>query len=100
MHRYRHQFPVEVAAYSQVDAYASAIEIAAGQLSSAFAAASIAGAGAAVFTPWVLAQIGRALIDEGEAVWFRLGRELTRARNYTFLSAANIGSQIRMGCGR
>ncbi|MDE0114415.1 MAG: hypothetical protein OXN84_19270 [Albidovulum sp.] len=33
-----------------------------------------------------MAQIGRALIEEGEAVWFRVDRELTRAQNYTFTS--------------
>ena len=33
-----------------------------------------------------MAQIGRVLIEEGEAVWLRPGRELTRAQNYTFLS--------------
>lgn len=75
---------VEAAADSQIDAYVSALETAAGHLSRAFAAATITGTGASVFTPWVMTQIGRSLIEEGEAVWFRRGRELVRAQQYTF----------------
>ena len=73
---------VDAAAGDASDGYLAAMEIAAGALSRAFAAASVSGRGAAPFRPWVLADIGRALIEEGEAVWLRTGRRMIRAVSY------------------
>ena len=73
---------VEAAADSAGDGYVAALEVAAGQLSRAFASASVDGTGAAMFTPDVLAQIGRALVEAGEAVWYRVGRRLVRGDVY------------------
>ena len=73
---------VDAAADTQVNAYVSALEVVAGQLSRAFASATVSGAGAEPFTPWVMAQIGRQLIEDGEAVWYRVGRRLARAETW------------------
>ena len=64
------------------DSYISSLEIAAGQLSRAFASARVTGPDAGRFDPWTLAQMGRSLTEDGEAVWFRLGGWFVRAQNY------------------
>lgn len=76
---------VEASADTQVNAYVSALEVVAGQLSRAFASATVAGPGAPAFTPWAMAQIGRQLIEEGEAVWRRVGQRLERAETWEFM---------------
>ncbi len=76
---------VDAATDNLTDAYVSALEIAAGQLSRAFAAAGVSGTGAAAFDTWTMAQIGRSLVEGGEAVWYRVGRRLMRADNYEIL---------------
>lgn len=96
---------VDAAADSRVDAYISALETAAGLLSRAFAAARPEGPGASLFSAWTLAQIGRALIEDGEAVWFRIGMDLIRAQNYDFLpprsySITNPDGLRRMNANR
>ncbi|MDE0489318.1 MAG: hypothetical protein OXI07_09025 [Gammaproteobacteria bacterium] len=73
---------VDAATENLSDAYVSALEIAAGQLSRAFASATVSGSGAAAFGPWVMTQIGRQLVEGGEAVWYRIGQRLFRADNY------------------
>lgn len=75
---------VDAASDNLTDAYVSALEIASGQLSRAFTAAGVEGAGAAAFDPWVMAQIGRQLVEQGEAVWYRVGMTLRRADNYQY----------------
>lgn len=64
------------------EGYVAALEIAAGQLSRAFASATLTGAGQASYDSETLGQIGRSLVEAGEAVWYRLGRRLIRADNY------------------
>jgi len=64
------------------EGYVSALEIAAGQLSRAFASARVTGAGSALYDSDTLAQIGRSLVEAGEAVWYRIGNRLIRADNY------------------
>jgi len=73
---------VDAAADTVADAYVAALETAAGTLSRAFAAAVVSGAGAAAFTPWTMAQIGRQLVECGDAVWYRVGQRLARGDNY------------------
>ncbi|MCY4059055.1 MAG: hypothetical protein OXG44_13720 [Gammaproteobacteria bacterium] len=73
---------VNAAADTVADGYIAALETAAGQLSRAFAAAQVSGPGADAFSPWTMAQIGRALVEDGEAVWYRIGQRLRRADNY------------------
>ena len=65
--------------------YVAALEIAAGQLSRAFTAATVRGVGMAAFTPDVMAQIARSLLEAGEAVYYRRGMDLIRADNYGLL---------------
>lgn len=74
---------VDAAADSQVSGYVAALEIASGQLSRAFAAATVTGRDAEFFDPWVMSQIGRSFIESGESVWFRVGRRFIRGDNYT-----------------
>lgn len=76
---------VEAATDELASTYVSALETAAGQLSRAFTSATVTGPGAMAFGPWELAQIGRQLIESGEAVWFRVGQMLFRAETYSIL---------------
>lgn len=76
---------IEASADTAATAYLAALEIAAGHLSRAFASATVSGAGAGVFTVPVMAQIGRALIEAGEAVYVRQGQRLIRGLQYTIL---------------
>lgn len=71
---------IDAAADTTSDAYISALETAAGALSRAFAAAVTSPD--MIFTPWTMAQIGRALVECGESVWWRVGMQLVRADNY------------------
>ena len=73
---------VEAAADAMSDGYIAALEIAAGQLSRAFASATVSGPGADMFTSETLAQIGRSMVENGEAVYYRQGMRLFRADNY------------------
>ena len=73
---------LEAATDSATEGYLAALEIAAGQLSRAFGSAGFSGADADLFNSDVMAQIGRQLLEEGEAVWFRQGRRLIRAEQY------------------
>lgn len=73
---------VDAAAGSAGDGYVHALEIAGGALSRAFTAAQVSGPGAGAFTPWVMAQIGRALIEAGDAIWYKVGMSIRRADNY------------------
>lgn len=74
---------INAAADTMSDGYVAALEVAAGQLSRAFAAATVPPLLEAVFTPDVLAQMGRSIVESGEAVWYRVGRRLIRAVNYS-----------------
>ena len=73
---------VDAATENLTDAYVSALEIASGQLSRAFAAARVTGTGAEAFDTWAMAQIGRQLVEGGEAVWYRIGQRIFRADNW------------------
>ena len=93
---------VDAAVDAQGDGYLAALEIAAGQLSRAFASAQVTGRSAGAFTPMVMADIGRALIEEGEALWYRRGRRITRvvtwgrnpgAGDYTLSLADGMSAQ-------
>jgi len=78
---------VAAAADATASGYVAALEVAAGQLARAFAAARVGGPGAAAFTPDVMAHIGRRLVETGEAVWLRVGRRLRPAESYSISSA-------------
>ena len=73
---------IDASADTIADSYLSALEISAGALSRAFASSTVGGAAGASFTPWTMAQIGRELVEQGEAIWFRIGRRLIRGDNY------------------
>jgi len=73
---------VDAAASDAGDGYLAALEIASGQLSRAFASATVTGRSAAPFTAQVLADMGRALVESGEAVWYRSGRRIFRVVSY------------------
>lgn len=73
----------EAAAMPEAAGYIGALETASGQLSRAFASAQVTGAGIAAFTPDVMSQIGRSLVEAGEAVWFRRAGQFMRAWEYT-----------------
>ena len=73
---------VDAAAEPATDAYISALEIAAAQLSRAFAACVVRGPDAELFDPWMMAQVGRCLVELGDSVWYRTGRRLRRGENY------------------
>lgn len=73
---------LDAAADSMSDGYVAALEIAAGQLSRAFTSAGVSGTGAGLFDPETLGQIGRSLVEAGEAVYYRQGQRLIRADNY------------------
>ena len=74
---------VEAATTDEGLGYVSALETAAGALSRAFAAGIVEGANADMFSPWVMAQIGRSLVETGETVWYRpAGNRLIRVDNY------------------
>ena len=61
--------------------YNAALEIASGQLSRALMSARVTGAN--VFTPDVMGQIGRSIVETGEAIWVRMaGGQFVRADNY------------------
>lgn len=79
---------VDAATDTLADAYIAALEIAAGTLSRAFAAATVGGAAMDLFTPWTMAQIGRQLVEYGDAPWFLAGRRLIRGDNYELNAAA------------
>ena len=72
---------IQAAANSVQEGYSSGIEIAAGHISRAFASATISPRGSP-FTPKIMGQIGRNLVEEGEAVYFREGLRLVRSDNY------------------
>jgi len=76
---------INASADSAASGYVAALEVAAGHLSRAFAAALVAGPEAALFEPDVMARIGRDLVEIGEAVWYRVGRMLYHAEAYTIL---------------
>ena len=65
--------------------YLAALEIAAGQLARAFASATVSRPGARQFTGPVLADMARALVETGEAVWVRQGQRLRRGLQYQIL---------------
>ena len=73
---------VDAAADTVASSYLSALEIAAGALSRAFAAATIQGRDSMMFDSWTMAQMGREIVEEGETIWFRIGNRLTRGNNY------------------
>lgn len=76
---------IDAATNPAASGYVSALETAAGQLSRAFASANVSGSGAVMFDPWTLAQIGRQLVESGEAVWYRMGNRLRRVLQYSIL---------------
>lgn len=76
---------LNASADSQASGYIAALEVASGAMSRAFASASVSGVHAGLFTPWVMAQIGRSLVEIGEAVWFRRGGALVRGEQYGIL---------------
>ena len=59
-----------------------AAEIAAGQVSRAFAAATVEGSGGAAFNAIVLAKIGRDLMERGDSVWKPVGGRLLWLNSY------------------
>lgn len=69
----------DAAADSAATAYVSALEIAAGHLGRAFAAARVGGPAAALFPPSVMLRMGRGLVEDGESVWYRVGQRLVPA---------------------
>jgi len=73
---------VQAASSPTANAYVSALEIAAGQLSRAFASAALDGRGTVAFTPAMLAATGRYLVERGEAVFGRFGDNLVEAVEY------------------
>lgn len=74
---------VEAAAGEDNNMYISALETASGALSRAFGAAVVSGPARDAFTPFTMAQIGRALVENGESIWWRrAGNELIRVDNY------------------
>ena len=73
---------LDASADTVADAYVAALETAAGALSRAFAAAIPGGGSAGAFDAWTLAQVGRALVEDGEAVWYRSGQRIQRAETY------------------
>ncbi|MDE0679589.1 MAG: hypothetical protein OXI11_05140 [Gammaproteobacteria bacterium] len=81
------------------DAYISALETSAGALSRAFTAAIVTGAGGAI-SPWVMAQIGRGLVEAGESVWHRVGMRLERVDNYDFPGRTITRYNLNMTDGR
>ena len=98
---------INASADAAANGYVAALEVASGQLSRAFASAGVGGAGAAMFTPDVLAQIGRALVENGEAVWYRIGRRLARGDqydisgdSYVFSPLSGSGSERRVPASR
>jgi len=76
---------IEASADAAASGYIAALEIAGGHLSRAFMSATVGGAGAGAFTPAVMAHIGRALIETGEAVYARQANELVRGLQYSIL---------------
>ena len=74
---------IDNAASAASEGYVAGLEIAAGQLSRAFTSSSVTGPGRSAFGPDVMGQIGRALVEVGEAVWYRRGMEIVRAQTYT-----------------
>lgn len=75
---------VAASADNAAEGYVAALEIAAGQLSRAFAASTVDGPDASMFPPETMALIGRSLVEAGEAVWYRIGRRLDRVDNYSY----------------
>ncbi|MDE0001747.1 MAG: hypothetical protein OXQ29_03530 [Rhodospirillaceae bacterium] len=73
---------LEAATDAVTDGYVAALEIAAGQLARAFASATLSGSGATLFPVEVMSQIGRSLVEAGEAIWVIRGDRLIRADNY------------------
>ncbi|MDE0658055.1 MAG: hypothetical protein OXI79_00235 [Gammaproteobacteria bacterium] len=73
---------LDAATDGTAEGYVAALEIAAGQLARAFSAAEIGGRDAAYFGHDALGQIGRSMVETGEAVWYRQGRRLKRADNF------------------
>ena len=88
---------IDAASDTATDGYISALETAAGTLSRAFASANVSGAGAGAFNPWVMSQIGRAIVEAGEAVWYRVGQSLVRADNYEILPSGNYQLSLASG---
>lgn len=73
---------LEHATNALADGYSAGLEIAAGQLSRAFISATVEGADARAFTPSVMGEIGRSLVESGQAAWLRTGRRIERAENF------------------
>lgn len=90
---------LDASADTVADAYVSAMETAAGALSRAFSAAVTTGGGRA-FTPWVMGQIGRSLVESGESVWLRVGMMLERVDNYDFPTRSIRNYNLNMPDGR
>ena len=97
---------VDAATESAASAYVSALEIAAGHLGRAFAAARVGGPDAALFGPSVMLRIGRGLVEAGESAWYRMGRRLLPAvsvqvvRDTANLELATAGGSIRVPASR
>ena len=88
---------IEASADTAAQGYIAALEIAAGQLSRAFASAGVTGAGQRAFTPAVMAQIGRSLVETGEAVYLRQGQRLIWAPAYTILPDGRYQAETAAG---
>ena len=88
---------VDAAVDPLADGYVAALEIASGQLSRAFTAAKVEGPGANLFTPWVMAQIGRQIVEVGDSVWYRQGSTLSRSDNYEFLPGGGYSLNFASG---
>ena len=90
---------LDASADTVADAYVSAMETTAGALSRAFTAATVTGGGGA-FSPWVMGQIGRSLVEYGESVWYRVGMTLERVDNYDFPTRSIRNYNLNMPDGR
>ena len=64
------------------DAYAGALEIAAGTISRAFASAQSMGRSADLFDPQVMMELSRDLIEKGESVWKEIDGRLVHQISY------------------
>lgn len=73
---------LDAAADAVTDGYTAALEIAAGQVSRAMTSAVVTGPDAGVFDPEIMGQIGRSIVEAGEAIWVRINGEFQRTDNF------------------
>jgi len=74
-------------------------EIAAGQVSRAFASCAVGGPDSALFNPLVMAKIGRDLIERGESVWEPHGAMLAWVQSYDIQPMTDGTYRYHVGTG-